>query len=65
MLLAVTGQLCPDGVLGRVRTITPSDTVAAALRAGSNPSGRRAVGSLVRFDLDRLETLPLVMRRFA
>ena len=48
-----------------MRTITPSDTVAAALRAGSNPSGRRAVGSLVRFDLDRLETLPLVMRRFA
>ena len=42
-----------------------SDTVAAALRAGSNPSGRRAVGALVRFDLDRLETLPLVMRRFA
>ena len=65
VLLVVTGQLCPDEVLGRVRTITPSDTVAAALRAGSNPSGRRAVGSLVRFDLDRLETLPLVMRRFA
>ena len=65
VLLAVTGQLCPDEILGRVRTITPSDTVAAALRAGSNPSGRRAVGALVRFDLDRLETLPLVMRRFA
>ena len=65
VLLVVTGQLCPDEVLGRVRTITPSDTVAAALRAGSNPSGRRTVGALVRFDLDRLETLPLVMRRFA
>jgi len=36
VLLAVTGQLCPDGVLGRVRTITPSDTVAAALRAGES-----------------------------
>ena len=65
VLLAVTGQLCPDEILGCVRTIIPSDTVAAALRAGSNPLGRRAVGALVRFDLDRLETLPLVMRRFA
>jgi len=63
VMVLVTGQRCEDTVLGRVRTITPVDTVVIALRCGSRPFGRRTLGTLAAFDLDRLETLPAVMRR--
>ncbi|SDN87191.1 Uncharacterized conserved protein, DUF58 family, contains vWF domain [Actinomyces ruminicola] len=65
VLVLVTGQRCDDAVLGRVRTTTPVDTVAIALRCGARPLGRHAVGTLSAFDLDRLEALPMVMRRAA
>ncbi|NDR53605.1 DUF58 domain-containing protein [Actinomyces sp. 565] len=65
VLVLVTGQRCDDSVLGRVRTTTPVDTVAIALRCGSRPLGRHALGGLTAFDIDRLEALPLVMREAA
>ncbi|MDO4901100.1 DUF58 domain-containing protein [Actinomyces sp.] len=63
VLVLVTGQRLDDALLGRVRTITPVDTLALALRCGSNPLGRHALGTLTAFDLDRLEGLPMVLRR--
>ncbi|MDO4243485.1 MAG: DUF58 domain-containing protein [Actinomyces sp.] len=63
VIIVVTGQLTEGPVLSRVRTTTPVDTVALALRCGSRPRGRQALGSLTVYDLDRLEALPMVMRR--
>ncbi|WP_136313204.1 MULTISPECIES: DUF58 domain-containing protein [Actinomyces] len=65
VMVLVTGQSCDDAVLGRVRTVTPIDTLVIALRCGSSPLGRHAVGALTAFDIDRLEALPLVMREVA
>ncbi|WP_257210333.1 hypothetical protein [Actinomyces ruminis] len=64
-MVLITGQCCEDSMLGRVRITTPVDTVVIALRCGSRPLGRRTLGTLTAFDLDRLETLPAVMRRTA
>ncbi|WP_233188024.1 DUF58 domain-containing protein [Actinomyces qiguomingii] len=63
VLVLVTGQRLDDTVLGRVRTTAPVDMLTLALRCGSSPLGRHGLGTLTAFDLDRLEALPMVLRR--
>lgn len=66
VVILVTGQRCPERTLARVRTLAPLDALALALRCGSNAAGRRSVGGpagLTAYDLDRVESLPRIMRR--
>jgi len=63
VIILVTGQRCEEQTLARVRTLTPLDAVVLALRCGSNAMGRRSVGGVTAYDLDRIESLPRIMRR--
>ena len=59
-------KLTLERTLARVRTLAPLDALALALRCGSNAAGRRSVGGpagLTAYDLDRVESLPRIMRR--
>ena len=46
-----------------MRTLTPLDAVVLALRCGSNAMGRHSAGGLTAYDLDRIESLPRIMRK--
>ena len=63
VIILVTGQHCAERTLAHVRTLTPLDAVVLALRCGSNAMGRRSVGGVTAYDLDRIESLPRIMRR--
>jgi len=63
VIILVTGQRCEEQTLARVRTLTPLDAVVLALRCGSNAMGRHSAGGLTAYDLDRIESLPRIMRK--
>ena len=63
VMVLVTGQHTKTEVLARLSNAAPVDTVVLALRCGSRAKGRHALRRVTVYDLDRLETLPLVMRR--
>ena len=63
VIILVTGQHCAERTLAHVRTLTPLDAVVLALRCGSNAMGRHSAGGLTAYDLDRIESLPRIMRK--
>ena len=63
VIILVTGQRCEKQTLARVRTLTPLDAVVLALRCGSQSMERHAAGGLTAYDLDRVQSLPRIMRR--
>ncbi|WP_128773691.1 DUF58 domain-containing protein [Actinomyces oricola] len=65
VIVLVTGQDCPDAQLVRSRILTPVSMVMLALSCGARPLSRRRLSSLDVVDLDRLEQLPLALRRMS
>lgn len=63
VVVLVTGQRCSARTLARVRHLTPLDAKALALRCGSDSTGRHSITGLTAYDLDRVESLPRIMRR--